>query len=122
MENGTFDQMPQQYKDAFLEVNPDSTKLMNMFRKCANRMIHFKDFSDDQIKSIKSPVLIINGDSDVATSKHVTAMSKLIPNCKLAIVPGAHGEYIGEITTLKKDYRETDLSIPLIEKFLNEKQ
>lgn len=121
MKNASFDQMPQQYKDAFIQVNPDSTKLMNMFRKCADRMIHFKDFPDEQIKSIKSPVLIINGDADVATSEHVVAMSKLISNCKLAIIPGGHGAYMGEVTTLKPNYKDSDFIVPMIDNFLNER-
>ena len=120
MKNGTFEQMPQQYKDAFLEVNPDSAKLMTMYQKCANRMINFNDFSDEEIKAIQSPVLMINGDADVATSEHVVSMSKLIPNCKLAIIPGGHGAYIGEITTLKTHYKNTDFIIPIIENFLKE--
>lgn len=121
MKGGTFDQMPQQYKDAFLKVNPDSAKLRNMFQKCANRMIHFTEFSDEEIKAIKAPVLLINGDPDVATSEHMVAMQKFIPNCRLAVIPGGHGAYIGEITTITPDYKETDFSIPLIEKFLNGK-
>ena len=121
MKNGTFEQMPQPYKDAFLKVTPDSAKLMNMFRKCADRMIHFKEFTDDEIQSIKAPVLLINGEADVATSEHMVAMAKLIPNCKLAIIPGGHGAYIGEITTLAQDYKNNEFIIPLIEKFLDEK-
>lgn len=120
MKNGTFADMPQAYKDAFMEVNPDSAKLLNMFHKCANRMIHFKDFPDEQIKLIKAPVLLINGDHDVATNEHIVAMSKIIPNCKLAIIPGGHGTYIGEITTLKPDSKSTDFILPIIENFLNE--
>lgn len=122
MKNGTFDQMPQQYKDAFLSVNNDSTKLMTMYRKCAERMIHFKEFTDEQITAIKTPVLLVNGDQDVATAEHIVAMSKLIPNCRLAIIPGGHGAYIGEITTLQAHYKESDFSIPLIEKFLDEEK
>lgn len=120
MKNGTFEQMPQLYKDAFLKVTPDSVKLMNMYQKCADRMIHFQDFQDEEIKSIQSPVLLINGDQDVATSEHIVAMSKLIPGCRLAIIPGGHGAYIGEITTLDPDYKENEFVVPLIEKFLDE--
>ncbi|UKJ08538.1 alpha/beta fold hydrolase [Solitalea lacus] len=119
MKNGSFVQMPQQYKDAFIKVTPDSTKLLSMYQKCANRMINFKDIPDTQIKSIKSPVLLINGDADVATPEHIVAMSRLIPDCTLAIIPGGHGEYIGEITTLKPDYKQSDFIVPLIENFLN---
>ncbi len=120
MKNGTFEQMPQAYKDAFMSVNPDSTRLMTMYEKCANRMIHLQDFPDEQIASITSPVLLINGDADVATSEHIMAMSRLIPNCRLAIIPGGHGAYIGEITTLQEGYKNTDFAIPVIENFLDE--
>ena len=120
MKSGTFEQMPQQYKDAFLKVNPDSTKLMTMYQKCANRMIHFKDVPDEQIKAISAPVLLVNGDTDVATSEHVVTLSKMISNCKLAIIPGGHGAYIGEITTLKENYNDTDFIVPIIENFLDE--
>lgn len=119
MNHGTFEQMPQQYKDAFMKVNPDSTKLMNMYQKCADRMIHLKDFPDEQIKSIHVPVLLINGDRDVATNEHIVAMSKLITGCRLAIIPGGHGAYIGEITMLRKDFKDTDFIVPLIENFLD---
>ncbi|MCC6691625.1 MAG: alpha/beta hydrolase [Bacteroidia bacterium] len=120
MKNGTFDQMPQQYKDAFIKVNPDSTKLMTMYRKCAERIQNLKDFPDELIKSITVPVLLINGEHDVATHEHIVTMSKLISNCKLAITPGGHGTYIGEITTLNSDYKANNFIVPLIENFLNE--
>ncbi|MBS1681380.1 MAG: alpha/beta hydrolase [Bacteroidetes bacterium] len=120
MKNGTFDQMPQQYKDAFIEVNPDNTKLLTMHRKCADRMIHFKDFSDADLQSIKSPVLFINGDKDVATSEHIVAMSKLVTNGSLAIIPGGHGAYMGEITTLNPDFKKNEFIVSILEKFLDE--
>jgi pimeloyl-ACP methyl ester carboxylesterase len=120
MKNGTFEQMPQQFKDAFLEHTPDSAKLLTMYQKCADRMIHFSDFPDDQIRSIKAPVLLVNGDQDVATAEHVVAMSKLIIGSRVAIIPGGHGAYIGEITTLQPDYKEDDFIVPLINRFLDE--
>ncbi|SEI37725.1 Pimeloyl-ACP methyl ester carboxylesterase [Dyadobacter koreensis] len=118
MKNGTFDQMPQQYKDAFLRVTPDSIKLFNMYQKCASRMIGFQDFSDEKIKSINAPVLLVNGDADVASSEHIVQMSKLIPHCNLTIIPGAHGEYIGEITTIDS-HKNIFPIIPLLIKFLD---
>lgn len=122
MKNGTFEQMPQQYKDAFLKVNPDSAKLLNMFHQCANRMINFTDYSDDEIKSIKAPVLLINGDQDVGTNEHIAEMAKLIPHCRLAIFPGGHGAYIGEITTIGSGFKSEESAIPVVENFLSEYQ
>lgn len=118
MKNGSFEQMPQQYKDAFLKVNPDSAKLLNLFHQCANRMINFTDYSDEEIQSIKAPVMLINGQQDVGTNEHIAAMAKLIPHCRLAIFPGGHGAYIGEITTLGSDFKIEDSALPVMEKFL----
>jgi pimeloyl-ACP methyl ester carboxylesterase len=120
MKNGTFEQMPQPYKDAFLKVTPDSTKLFTMFHRSATRMINFKDMPDEDIKSIKCPVMLVNGDADVATPDHMREMSKLIQNCKLVVIPGTHGEYMGEITTLKLGKVNTYPLLPVMEDFLKE--
>lgn len=121
MKNGTFDQMPQQYKDAYLEVTPDLVKLHTMYEKCSERMINFSDLPDELLQSIKVPVMLVNGDADVASSEHIVAMCKLIPGARLAIIPGGHGAYIGEITTLTPGYTSDEFIVPLIEKFLAEK-
>lgn len=112
--------MPQPYKEAYLKITGDSSRLQNMHDKCARRMAGFSDVSDVQLSSIQSPVLLVNGDADVATSEHVVQMSRLIPGSRLAIIPGGHGEYMGEITTLKPG-RENKLAIlPILEEFLDE--
>jgi len=116
MKQGTLEQMPGQYKEAFLEVTPDSARLYNMFRKCADRMINFQDVSDEALKSIKCPVLLVNGDHDVATSGHMVAMSHIIPDCSLAILPGAHGEYMGELVAMRSNQELTVL--PVLKNFL----
>ncbi|HEV7382396.1 MAG TPA: alpha/beta hydrolase [Dyadobacter sp.] len=117
MRNGTFDDMPQLYKDAFLAVTPDETKLLRMYQQCADRMNHFEDFSEEAIRSIQAPVLLVNGDADVASSEHIVAMSRLIPNCNLAILPGGHGAYLGEITTLTRQFDSRPI-LSLLEQFL----
>lgn len=117
MKQGTFKDMPIQYKDAFMKVTPDSARLHTMFRKCADRMIGFQDFPDEALSSIKCPVLLVNGDKDVATSEHVVEMSRLITGSSLAILPGGHGEYMGEIVALKSP--EGDFSVlPVLRDFL----
>lgn len=51
--------------------------------------------------------------------EHAIELHRQIINSELAIIPGGHGEYIGEITTVKADFNESDLAVPMIEKFLN---
>ncbi len=59
-------------------------------------MINFKDMNDDDMRAIKAPALFIVGDKDVITIDHTIKMSKLIEGAKLAVIPGIHGECIGE--------------------------
>src|SRR3954465_9550215 len=51
----TLETMPQPLRDAFLKINRDSVALQNMFEKDVARMMTFKDWSDDDLKSIKAP-------------------------------------------------------------------
>ena len=119
MKQAKLEHMPQQYKDAYIKVAPDPDNLHIMHDKCAKRMTEFKDISDEQLKSIKTPVLIIVGDKDVMTPEHAVEMHRLISDSQLAVIPGGHGEYIGEITALSENYKDTDFILPIIEKFLD---
>ncbi len=82
-------------------------------------MVGFKDWKAEDLQSIKAPSLIIIGDKDVVSPEHAVEMYRLIPDCRLAIIPGGHGRYIGEITTLGGDDKDPVFSVPLIMEFLN---
>lgn len=118
MEQATLENMPQHLKDAYKAVATNPGDLQVMHDKDAKRMVNFKDIPDEQIKAIKAPTLIIIGDKDVITPEHAIEMHRLITGSELAIIPGGHGEYIGEITTLTTGSRESDWVVPMIEKFL----
>lgn len=123
MEQARLEKMPKQLKEGYKKVASDTSGLQIMHDKDAKRMVDFKDIPDEKIKSIKRPTLIIIGDKDVITPEHAIEMHHLIANSELAIIPGEHGEYIGEITTLKPDYKESDfVAVPMIESFLDKKE
>lgn len=115
----TFEGMPQPYKDAFLKINPDINALHRMYERDVARMQSFTDISDEQMRSIKAPAFIITGDRDVITPEHAGEMQRLILNSRLAIIPGGHGEYIGELTT-PQDNTLIAATVSMINKFLNE--
>ena len=122
MKQARLKSMPEQLKVAYKQVAPDTNGLQIMHDRDAKRMVNFKDIPDEQIKSINVPTLIIIGDKDVITPEHAIELHRQIANSELAIIPGGHGEYIGEITTLNPDFKENDLVIPMIEKFLNKQE
>lgn len=121
MGRAQLDNMPEQLKVAYRQVAPDPNGLQVMHDRDAKRMADFKDITDDLIKSITTPTLIIIGDKDIITPEHALEMHRQIAESDLAIIPGGHGEYIGEITTIGPDFDESALVVPLIEKFLNKR-
>jgi pimeloyl-ACP methyl ester carboxylesterase len=110
MKKATFADMPQPLKDAFLEVNPD---------RDAERMRNFVETSDEDVRSVKVPTLIIVGDRDVPTPEHAVELSHLMPQAHLMILPGAHGEYLGELLMAREGSRYPELTAALIEEFLD---
>lgn len=121
MRHQTLANMPKMLKKAYLQVSHNPKGLQIMHDKDMKRMLRFKDIPDPEIKSIKAPTLIIIGDHDIIKPEHAIEMHRLIANSELAIIPGVHGEYIEEITTLKYHSNEADYVIPMIESFLDKK-
>ena len=119
MARPTFDGMPQPLKDAFLKINADTNALYKMYERDVARMQSFSDISEDLIKKIKAPAFIIIGDADVVRPEHAVEMYRLLPHSRLAIIPGGHGDYIGEITT-RQDTILISATVSLIEEFLSE--
>ena len=120
MKKGTFADMPQIYKDAFLKVAPKPEQLMNMFKKDSGRMLGFTDWTDDMIRSVKAPALVMISNEDVVMPEHAVKMSRLMPNARVAIMPGGHGQCIGEATFWKEsDSTMVKGVVAMMEQFLD---
>jgi len=118
MQHASLANMPKPLQDAFFKINPDTNALLTMHNKDRDRMIAFPDWSDDDLKSIKAPALIINGDKDVVTNEHVLKISGLIPNAELMILPGVHGAYLGEVCTAVPGSKLPGMTVEVVEEFL----
>ena len=90
-----------------------------MYERDVARMQSFPDISDDQMRAIKAPAFIIIGDKDVTTPEHAAEMHRLLNNSRLAIIPGGHGEYIGELT-MPQDSLLISATVEMINRFLSE--
>ena len=119
MKQADFSNMPQPLKDAFLRVNPDVQKLKTMHDKDAARMQGFKDVPDDSVRSIRAPTLIVLGDQDIVKLEHAVELTRLIPGARLLVLPGGHGDYLGEAVMTQKHTRTPELTAQLIEEFLD---
>jgi pimeloyl-ACP methyl ester carboxylesterase len=119
MSQPKFENMPQPYKDAFLSINPDTNALYRMYERDVARMLSFPDITEEEMRSIKAPAFIMLGDKDVTTLEHATEMHRLLLNSRLAILPGGHGDYIGELTT-PFDSTVVAATLSMINTFLDE--
>ena len=114
-----FSDMPQVYKDEFLKINSDPAALMNMFNKDSQRMLAFTDWKKEDIQSIQAPALVVAGDQDLSLPEHTVEMCRLLPHGRLAILPGNHGSYMGEIMSADHNSKIPDLFVSMINEFLS---
>lgn len=120
MEKATFADMPQVLKDSFLKLNPDPSALRRMHDKDLERMHHFVDTTDDEVRAVKSPTLVLLGDRDVPTVEHGVELSHLFPNARLMILPGGHGDYLGDLIGTPAGSQYPQWTAGLIQRFLDE--
>lgn len=122
MEQADFSNMPQPLKDAFLRVNPDVQQLKTMQDKDAERMRNFRDVPDELVRSVSVPTLIVLGDRDIVRLEHAIELTDLISSARLLILPGGHGDYLGEAVMTETETRYPELTARLIEEFLDSRQ
>jgi pimeloyl-ACP methyl ester carboxylesterase len=111
--------MPPPLKEAFLAVNPEPERLKNMHDKDAARMLAFTDVSDDLVRAVHAPTLVVAGDRDVATLEHTIELVRLFPDARLLVLPSGHGDYLAEAAAAPADVDYADISARLFERFLS---
>jgi pimeloyl-ACP methyl ester carboxylesterase len=119
MKQADFSNMPQPLKDAFLRVNPDMQQLKIMHDRDAARMRDFKDVPDHLVRSVRVPTLVVLGDDDIVKPERAVERTRLISGARLLILPGGHGDYLGEAVMMQKDTRYPEVTERVIEEFLD---
>jgi pimeloyl-ACP methyl ester carboxylesterase len=120
MEKASLDNMPKPLQAAYLQVAPDKNGLQTMHDKDAARVVGFRDWTDEMLRSIKAQTLFIAADHDVVTTEHTAKMAHLVPASHLLILPGIHGSYIGEICAVERGSKIPEVAVAVIIEFLNE--
>jgi pimeloyl-ACP methyl ester carboxylesterase len=78
----------------------------------------FKDISDKSIRKITAPTLIVQGDQDNVRPEHSIALTKMIKGSRLLILPGGHGDFLGDISMSQAETQMPTLTTGLINEFL----
>jgi pimeloyl-ACP methyl ester carboxylesterase len=120
MEKASLDNMPAPLKTAYLEVAPDKNHLEAMHDKDRDRMLRFKDWSDQSLRSIKAPTLLIIGDQDIVRPEHAVKMARILPHARLMVLAATHGSYLGETCTAKPGSKMPERTAEMILEFLRD--
>jgi pimeloyl-ACP methyl ester carboxylesterase len=111
-----------QWHEEYLKIAPHPEHFARLFAKKTEMDRNTRDLSPEDIRVIKSPTLIIIGDSDLIRPEHAVEMFRLLgggvfgdtpaglPDSQLAILPGTSHVSIAN---------RTDLLIPMITSFLD---
>ncbi|SFW19333.1 alpha/beta fold hydrolase [Chitinophaga sancti] len=120
MKTASLANMPMGLQEAYLAINNDHAALEIMHNRDRDRMIAFVDWPEEMLRNITVPTLLIGGDQDVMTPEHFVEMFRLFPKAQLAILPGGHGGYLGEVTQRHLSGEQPEMAAKLILTFLKE--
>lgn len=113
-----FDQPPtadsrgfQFQRESYKKVAPDPDYWPKIWDKVAS--VQWGGFSNEELASIKAPVLIVLGDHDFVRLEHALETFKLIPNAELAVIPDASHFVL---------FSEQERVIPVVKHFLEKSE
>jgi pimeloyl-ACP methyl ester carboxylesterase len=73
----------------YATVSPDGAAgLQNVLTKLNTLINAWPGYSEDQLRGIRTPVLLAMGDRDFITAEHFARMASLIPEAQYAVLPG----------------------------------
>jgi pimeloyl-ACP methyl ester carboxylesterase len=110
------------FHEEYMRIAPRPEDFARLFEKKAQMDRQLKDFSEEDIRGIKAPVLLMIGDSDLIRPEHAVEMFRLLgggvfgdmppglPNSQLAILPGTLHVSIAD---------RADWLVPMINGFLD---
>jgi pimeloyl-ACP methyl ester carboxylesterase len=95
--------------DAYAAVAPDPWHLQDFMAK-ATAAAAYDGWSEDDLRGLAAPTLLVVGDTDFVRIEHAAQMHRLIPDARLAILPAC---------THMDVMRRTELVLPVVEAFLD---
>jgi pimeloyl-ACP methyl ester carboxylesterase len=119
LEAAAFDDLPAPYREADIAVSHDPGHARRMFDLDRELMLGFRDFDDELVASVTAPTLVVGADHDVVRASHFVELAELLPDARILIVPGAHGDYLGERLAAAGDPSALSRTLPHLLAFLD---
>lgn len=98
----------QEMVDAYTAVAPHPEHFQDFMAKCTVAA-GYEGWSQDDLRKLAAPTLLIIGDTDFVRIEHAAQMHSLIPDARLAILPDSRHMDV---------MRRTELLLPMVETFL----
>ncbi|MEU6259910.1 alpha/beta hydrolase [Streptomyces sp. NPDC047043] len=99
----------QEMADAYAAVAPHPEHFQDFLAKVAAAAHSPLPWTDDDLRGLQAPTLLVIGDTDFVRVEHAAEMQRLIPRAALAVLPS---------TTHVDLMRRTSLLLPLLTEFL----
>jgi pimeloyl-ACP methyl ester carboxylesterase len=97
-------------REEYQKVAPDPGHWPTLFAKVLKCGSEWKGFTPDELRTIKTPILIACGDQDLIPVERCVELSRLIPKAQLAVIPDASHFVL---------FSEPDKLLPTIAAFLD---
>jgi len=78
----------QPMRDAYARVAPDPAHFDEIAAKTSGMVHSLEGCTDDELRSLHAPTLLLVGDTDSVPLDHAARMLELIPDSELAVLPG----------------------------------
>jgi pimeloyl-ACP methyl ester carboxylesterase len=88
-DHAKLDDMPLDLRKAYLATAPHPEQLPSFFAKSVQRMREFKGWTPAQLRTVRTPTLLVLGDRDIVRVEHAAQMQHLLPDARLAVLPAA---------------------------------
>jgi pimeloyl-ACP methyl ester carboxylesterase len=98
----------QAMRDAYVATAPDPGAFDAVAERTSGLVQSFTGWTDDQLRDVRLPVLILVGDTDFIHVENAAEAMRLLPKGQLAVLPG----------TTHMDLTRSTLLAPVIEAFL----
>jgi pimeloyl-ACP methyl ester carboxylesterase len=80
--------IPKEFRQAYEKAAPDPKGFASLVRKVMHQALAFKGWTPEELRSIRSPALVMVGDRDIVRPEHAVEMFRQLPNAQLAVLPG----------------------------------
>jgi pimeloyl-ACP methyl ester carboxylesterase len=99
------------WEEAYRAVAPDPDHFTAIAAKVSAFVGSLQGWSDDELRELTVATLVLIGDNDFVRVEHAARMQEVLPDARLAVVPGA--THVGLL-------HETDLVMPILRRFLGD--